>query len=101
VTRNTGGISSMVRHGINGLCLPAEASADEYSTAMLELLRNPARYRALQVSSRDEYEKRLNWDTWASRMMEIFASLQPSAGQRSSPSPKEAGLEQISMEALR
>ncbi|MGH9585582.1 MAG: glycosyltransferase family 4 protein [Acidobacteriaceae bacterium] len=90
VTRDTGGISSVVRHGINGLCLPADASRDEYARAMLELLRNPARYRTLQVSSRDEFEKRLNWDTWASRMKDIFVSF---ARQRSRLSPK--GLEEI------
>jgi len=101
VTRDTGGISSVVRHGVNGLCLSAEASADEYSRAILELLRNPARYRALQVSSRDEFEGRLNWDSWALRMKEIFVSLQPSARRHSGPIPKKTGAEEIGATTVR
>jgi len=72
ITRNTGGISSVVRHGINGLCLPAGANAGEYSAQILALLRSPGEYRSLCISSRDEYEMRLNWDLWAERMEKIF-----------------------------
>jgi len=79
VTRHTGGIPSVVRNGINGLCLPAEASAEEFSAQIIEFLNNPGRYRSLQISSRNEYETRLNWDVWASRMIEIFTSVRNSA----------------------
>ena len=72
ITRNTGGIASVVRHGINGLCLPAEADAEEYSAQILALLRSPGAYRSLCISSRDEYEMRLNWDLWAAQMVEVF-----------------------------
>jgi len=80
VTRNTGGIASVVRDGINGLCLPAEAGAAEYAARIGELMRNRERYRSLCVSSRDEYEQRLNWDAWATRMVEIFSAAKGSAG---------------------
>jgi glycosyltransferase involved in cell wall biosynthesis len=79
ITRNTGGIASVVRHGINGLCLPAQAEAGEYSALVLELLRSPEHYRSLCASSRDEYEKRLNWDLWAARMVEVFTLARDSA----------------------
>jgi glycosyltransferase involved in cell wall biosynthesis len=78
VTRATGGIPSVVRNGINGLCLAADASAEEYAREIIELVRNPDRYRSLQRSSRNEYETRLNWDVWASRMIEIFNSVRNS-----------------------
>lgn len=74
VTRATGGIPSVVHNGINGLCLPADASAEEYSREIIKEFENVERYRTLQASSRREYETRLNWDVWASRMMGIFDS---------------------------
>ncbi len=72
VTRNTGGISSVIRQGVNGLCLPANAEPEQYAAEILGLLNNPERYRSLCLSSRDEYETRLNWDAWAQRMIDIF-----------------------------
>lgn len=74
VTRATGGIPSVVRNGINGLCLPADASAEEFSRQIVREFKNVERYRSLQASSRHEYETRLNWDVWASRMMDVFNS---------------------------
>lgn len=74
VTRTTGGISSVVRNGINGLCLPADASAEEYCQQISHVFRNIEGYRALQASSRREYETRLNWDVWAAKMVDVFNS---------------------------
>lgn len=78
VTRATGGIPSVVRNGINGLCLPIDAPAEQYAREIIDLVRSPDRYRSLQLSSRNEYETRLNWDVWASRMIEIFSSVRNS-----------------------
>lgn len=78
VTRNTGGIASVVRDGINGLCLPPEAGAGEYAERIIDLMHSPERYRSLCVSSRDEYETRLNWDTWAAQMVRIFTAAKDS-----------------------
>lgn len=75
ITRATGGIPSVVRNGVNGLCLPTNATANEYCVEIIGILRNPDRYRSLQVSSRQEYETRLNWDVWATQMIDIFTSV--------------------------
>lgn len=72
LTRQTGGTATMVRDGLNGFCLPADAPASEYAALILVLIDDPDRYRALCVSSRNEYESRLNWDNWAKQMMDVF-----------------------------
>jgi len=72
ITRATGGIPSVVRHGVNGLCLPARADAAEYSEQIRSVLQTPGAYRSLCISSREEYETRLNWDVWAEKMVGIF-----------------------------
>lgn len=74
VTRDTGGISSVVRDGVNGLLLSEDAGPAEYAVRIREVLDNPERYREMCISSRNEYETRLNWDSWAAHMMEIFAA---------------------------
>jgi glycosyltransferase involved in cell wall biosynthesis len=65
VTCDTGGVSSVVRHGRNGLVLPHAAKASDYADAIEALWRDSSSYEALRRSSRTEYEERLNWETWA------------------------------------
>ncbi|HEX5235536.1 MAG TPA: glycosyltransferase family 4 protein [Silvibacterium sp.] len=91
ITRATGGIPSVVRNGINGLCLSPGAAAEQYSDQIIDLFQNPAQYRSLQLSSRSEYEQRLNWNVWASRMVEIFDSIKTSNPTlRRTPRPSNA-----------
>ena len=68
----TGGTATMVRDGFNGYCLPADAPPEQYAERIIGLLRSPEQYRALCVSSRDEYESRLNWDAWAIQVMRVL-----------------------------
>lgn len=69
----TGGVPSIVLDGRNGYTLPLEAGGDEYADLVAGLVEDPARYSALCESSRDEYEQRLNWDTWGRRVGEIVS----------------------------
>ena len=55
-----GGIPTIVRDGVNGI-LFAPDDARTMAELIAELMRDPARYRALARSSFDEYQKRLNW----------------------------------------
>ncbi len=62
VTTATGGISSIVRDGENGVALPLEAGPEAYGAWIEEQFTDPARYSALASSSFREFETRLNWD---------------------------------------
>lgn len=71
ITTDTGGVSFVVRDGVNGYCLPYEARGDVYADKIAGIFADKERYRALVVSSRDRYEESLNWDKWA----EVFAKV--------------------------
>ena len=65
LTTDVGGISSFVQQGVNGYMLPATAMGEDFAHQIKQLLDDPSRYERLRQQSRDEYEARLNWDTWA------------------------------------
>lgn len=67
-----GGTPQVVRDGKNGYLLPLEAGAEKYADKIMELWSAPEQYRALRLSSRKEYETRLNWDVWLERVNKIF-----------------------------
>jgi len=75
VTSDVGGVSSVVRHGKNGLVLPADAKASDFADAIEALWKDSSRYEALRRSSRTEYEERLNWKTWAHEIVRLIHSL--------------------------
>lgn len=66
ITTNTGGVSSVIKNGINGYALPFTAGWHDYSKVIRELWTDKEKYRKMILSSRNEYENRLNWDIWSS-----------------------------------
>jgi len=75
VTCDTGGVSSVVLHGKNGLVLPGAASASDYADAIEALWKDRPGYEALRRSSRTEYEERLNWQVWARELVALVKKL--------------------------
>ena len=71
VASDGGGVP--VRHGENGILLPA--SVGEYAGAVRALLSDPARYLGLARGGRAAYDSRLNWDAWAGSMLDIFRAV--------------------------
>ncbi|MDN5869431.1 MAG: glycosyltransferase family 4 protein [Nitrococcus sp.] len=70
VATATGGIPTIVREGITGAALPQDSLPETFAQTIGQLLSDPVRYRRLALSSRDEYEARLNWRTFAQRFFE-------------------------------
>jgi glycosyltransferase involved in cell wall biosynthesis len=73
----TGGVPSLVRDGINGFTLPAEEWGEGAAALIANLAGDPDRYLELCESSRDEYERRLNWDGWGEGLGEIIGERLP------------------------
>lgn len=73
----TGGVTTAVRDGINGVLFSTSDGADIYCTAIRQLMDNRHRYEALAHSSRRDYEERLNWQRigkqWAELLCERLA----------------------------
>jgi len=72
ITTDTGGVTEIVKDGINGYCLPLDAGGEEYSTLIHELFANKKKYYRLVQSSRLRFEESLNWDKWAAGFRELY-----------------------------
>lgn len=75
VTTETGGVSSLITNGENGILLPSAARGDEYAAAIASLYQDKERFAELNRSSRTTFESRLNWDSWALAVGKIFAEI--------------------------
>jgi glycosyltransferase involved in cell wall biosynthesis len=71
IATNTGGVPEVVRNGENGYVLPYSASGNDYARIIAHVYRDRARYTRLVVSSRAAYERRMNWDVWASSVKRV------------------------------
>lgn len=69
---DTGGLRGSIREGYNGFLLPLEARGSAYADKIRDILAEPGRYSALVPSTRDEFERTLNWDSWGKSMRHVF-----------------------------
>lgn len=56
-----GGISTLIKHDLNGKTFSLNASITEYCTYIASLMNNYKDYKQLSRSSFNEYQTRLNW----------------------------------------
>lgn len=61
LTTNVGGISTIIKDGLNGKMFSKDADIEEYNAYILDLFLNYSRYKCLALSSFMEYLSRLNW----------------------------------------
>jgi len=76
VTRDIGGVASVVRDGVNGILLPQDATAENFADAIEHAWREAERYTALREGARREYEERLNWTSWAASLAAVIDRLE-------------------------
>jgi glycosyltransferase involved in cell wall biosynthesis len=69
---DVGGIPSLIRSGSNGFMSPLSASADAYAECIERVITDPARFAGLVRSAREEYDRRLNWKTWAESVSSVI-----------------------------
>jgi glycosyltransferase involved in cell wall biosynthesis len=69
---DTGGLRGSITEGVNGFLIPFEARGEAYADAIIRAIGDPVRYKSLVISSRDEFENNLNWDSWGRAMRPIF-----------------------------
>jgi glycosyltransferase involved in cell wall biosynthesis len=75
VTTDTGGITSIVRQGVNGITLPYSATAISYAKLIEEIFNDPSRYKHLAKAARQQYDETLNWDTWGNKVNQLIDSI--------------------------
>ncbi len=70
---DTGGVSSAIEEGENGFLFPPEARGAAYADRIESVWRGGG-YAELVRSSRDRYERLLNWPAWAEEVAEAIKS---------------------------
>lgn len=63
IARDTGGISTVVKNGVNGYTFPFDSKPETYADFIAQKFLNVNSYQALALSSRQEFDMRLNWDS--------------------------------------
>ncbi len=69
-----GGISDVIKNGVNGMTFSLEAPVDTSCNYILSTLDDPLAYQALCLSSFNEYKTRLNWDFAGQQVKKIIES---------------------------
>ena len=72
ITTDTGGIADFVVEGVNGYRLPLAARGPDFARVIKTVLDNHALYAQLRISSRDLYERELNWGAWGATMKQLL-----------------------------
>ncbi|HEY4785259.1 MAG TPA: glycosyltransferase family 4 protein [Bacteroidales bacterium] len=75
ITKDVGGISSLITNGMNGIALNAKAGIEEYAKFIKDSFQNYENYRALAITSFREYQNRLNWSVTGNKLKEMLAGL--------------------------
>jgi glycosyltransferase involved in cell wall biosynthesis len=76
ITRDTGGVTEVIKNDINGYALPPDADFTAYTSKILEIYLSDKKYYNLVNSSRKYFETRLNWDVWGQKMKLLLDDLQ-------------------------
>lgn len=75
ITNDTGGLATSVKDGVSGIVLPKGSPPDAYVQTIIDLVNDPERYRHLCQTTRERYEKELNWDVAGKRLVQILEQL--------------------------
>jgi glycosyltransferase involved in cell wall biosynthesis len=75
ITTATGGVTEIVRDGVNGFALPPEAGGDAYADVIERVWSDGPTYAALAAGARQQYEERLSWRRWATDTVALLNQL--------------------------
>lgn len=75
ITSDVGGVPQVIENGKNGFLLPVNASALEYAEIIRDTFDNKEKYSLLRDKTRQEYDKRLNWDVWRVKINTMLQKL--------------------------
>lgn len=75
ITTNVGGNSSVITDEVNGKLFQLNAAPEEYADYINEIYNSNTEYARLAISSRDEYEKRLNWEKSGKEALKLLTDV--------------------------
>jgi len=75
VTRNTGGVSEVVKDGINGFALDYNSVPKDFGDLIIKVYNDNDLYYSIIKSSREFFERKLNWDVWGLEINKVINRL--------------------------
>ncbi len=72
---DTGGVAGHLKENQNGYLIDFNDKGKAFALKIKELITNPERYYELRKSTRKEFEKNLNWDSYGEKLKEIIESI--------------------------
>jgi len=82
---HTGGVSSAMASGSSGLLFDQNATGDDYAAAIIDVLGDENRYRALRRSARRAFDTQLGWEAWGRRLNQVTADFRASPRRSVTP----------------
>ena len=73
--RDTGGVSEIIRDGINGLLLRVDESVEELATRWITVWSDREAYKEISIASYTEFKERLNYDIFAQKLERVLVSI--------------------------
>ncbi len=70
---DTGGVTGALQDGVNGYTMAMDAGGVLYAEKIKHILDSPDGYERLVSSSRELFERRLNWDVWGKSMSHVVS----------------------------
>lgn len=70
----TGGVPTIVKHGVTGMLFHRENQGDAYAEAIRELINDPERMGRMRAAARDRFEKVLNWRAFVDELLAAYES---------------------------
>lgn len=77
VCYDTGGLSTVVKNGITGYCLPMEGGSASLADCIEKLWSDKGAFSKMRLAARNEYDTRLNWERWRQVFHRLLCRLVP------------------------
>lgn len=74
---DTGGVSTVVKNGITGYCLPMDGGSASLADFVEKLWVDKDEFSKMRKAARKEYETSLNWDNWRHLFHRVLCKLVP------------------------
>jgi glycosyltransferase involved in cell wall biosynthesis len=75
LSSDTGGVAGHITEGKNGFLIDYNDKGKGYAQKIADILNEKGRYELLCKTTREEYDKRLNWDKWTENFVAAVSKL--------------------------
>lgn len=74
IIADTGGVSGHLSTAKNGFLVPYSDTGLGYATIIASIFKDKEKFQQLKISSREEFESKLNWDVYGEKLSQIITA---------------------------